>query len=57
MTLIARGAGGNIVHLREDSRDGVYILVAESTNKRLSKFRVSDGGPVAGAFVDFYCEA
>ena len=31
--------------------DGVYILVAEGTNKRLSKFRVSDG-----AFVDFYCE-
>ena len=30
--------------------DGVYILVAEYSNKRLSKFRVSDG-----AFVDFYC--
>ena len=31
--------------------DGVYILVAEYDNTRLSKFRVSDG-----AFVDFYCE-
>ncbi len=31
--------------------DGVYILVAEGANKRLSKFRVSDG-----AFVDFCCE-
>ena len=31
--------------------DGVYILVAELANGRLSKFRVSDG-----AFVEFYCE-
>ncbi len=48
VTLIARGAAGNIVQLREDARDGVYVLVAESTNKRLSKFRVSDGGRVCG---------
>jgi DNA-binding beta-propeller fold protein YncE len=31
--------------------DGVYILVAERTNRRLSKFRASDG-----TFIDFYCE-
>jgi DNA-binding beta-propeller fold protein YncE len=31
--------------------DGVYILVAEYSNERLSMFRLSDG-----AFVDFYCE-
>ncbi len=45
---------GNIGGYTEGLRftiDGVYILVAEHSNKRLSKFRVSDG-----AFVDFYCE-
>jgi DNA-binding beta-propeller fold protein YncE len=42
--------GGSTASLRF-SLDGVYILVAEGTNKRLSKFRVSDG-----AYVDFYCE-
>ncbi len=49
------GAGhGNIGTATQGLRftlDGVYILVAEYDNKRLSKFRVPDG-----AFVDFYCE-
>ena len=51
-----QGTGrGNIGTKAEGLRftlDGAYILVAaEYSNKRLSKFRVSDG-----VFVDFYCE-
>ena len=54
-TFGSKGTGrGNIGGASQGLRftlDGVYILVAEYSNKRLSKFRVSDG-----AFVDFYCE-
>jgi DNA-binding beta-propeller fold protein YncE len=54
-TFGSKGSGrGNIGTAAAGLRftlDGVYILVAEYSNKRLSKFCVSDG-----AFVDFYCE-
>ena len=54
-TFGSNGTGrGNIGHWVEGLRftlDGVYILVAEHSNERLSKFHVSDG-----AFVNFYCE-
>ncbi len=46
-----RGYIGGFTEGLRFTLDGIYILVAERTNKRLSKFRVSDG-----AFVDFYCE-
>ena len=48
---IGRGNIGTYAKGLRFTLDGVYILVAEYTNKRLSKFRVSDG-----AFADFYCE-
>ena len=54
-TFGSKGTGrGNIGTAAQGLRftlDGVYVLVAEWSNKRLSKFRVSDG-----AFVDFYCK-
>ena len=46
-----RGDIGNSAGGLRFTLDGVYILVAEGSNDRLSKFCVSDG-----TFVDCYCE-